>query len=69
MNQGYQEYEIKNWLNESVEDMFSPSELQKVPINEDTKYAMEKFLKQKCGSGEQQTTGGAGATRSIWSGI
>ena len=69
MNQGYQKYEIKNWLNESVEDMFSPSELQKVSINEDTKYAMEKILKQNCESGEQQTTGGAGAMGSIWSGI
>ena len=46
ISQGYQMYKIKNWGNEEIEGWFYVHELQKVAVDENTTYEVERILKR-----------------------
>ena len=47
MSQGFQRYKIKSWNNSPVDGEFYRVQLQKVDVDENTKYEIERILKRR----------------------
>ena len=53
-NQGFQKYNVKDFQNEAIIDSFSPNELQKVEVDKNTSYDIEKILKERKKKGKTE---------------
>ena len=53
-NQGFQKYNVKDFQNEAIIDSFLPNELQKVEVDKDTTYDIEKILKERKRKGKKE---------------
>ena len=47
MSQGYQMYKLKNWNNEAINGWFYKTELQRVVVDENTRYEVERVIKRR----------------------
>ena len=54
LNQGIPKYEVKDYHNDPIIDKFSTEELQKVIIDQDTRYDIDKILGKKKKRGKTQ---------------
>ena len=54
LNQGIQKYDVKDFANEPIRDKFSADELQKVTVDRDTQYDIEKILRKRNVRGKTQ---------------
>ena len=54
LNQGIPKYEVKDFANEPIIDKFSNDELQKVLVDEDTQYDVDKVLRKRKRNGKTQ---------------
>ena len=54
LNQGIQKYDVKDFASEPIRDKFSADELQKVTVDRDTQYDIEKILWKRKVRGKTQ---------------
>ena len=54
LNQGIPKYEVKDFANEPIIDKFSSKELQKVIVDGDTQYDIEKIIRKRKRRGKSQ---------------
>lgn len=54
LNQGIPKYEVKDFANDPIIDKFSNDELQKVIVDQDTRYDIEKIIRKRKTRGKTQ---------------
>ena len=54
LNQGIPKYDIKDFANDPIIDKFSNDELQKVSVDQDTQYDIDKILRKRKKRGKTQ---------------
>ena len=54
LNQGIPRYEVKDFANDPIRDKFSNDELQKVIVDQDTQYDIDKIIKKRKRGGKTQ---------------
>ena len=54
LNQGIPKYDIKDFTNDPIIDKFSNDELQKVSVDQDTQYDIDKILRKRKKRGKTQ---------------
>ena len=54
LNQGIPKYEVKDFANDPILDKFSSNELQKVMVDQDTQYDIDKIIRKRKRKGKTQ---------------